>query len=1065
MTRFTVLGAVTVDDGTGPAAVPPGIPRTILAVLLLSANTPVSTDRLAAAVWPTDAPTSYRASLRNHVMRLRRGLGTEAGSRLRTADPGYVIDVRAGELDSETFEGLCHEGRALLHDRRWTDAAGMLGRALALWRGGPPAGLAANPDLGAVLQRLAEARLLARHGLLQAELRLGRHHEAVGELRALAADHPLYEPCHHDLMLALYRANRQAEALEVYRRLRRTLVQELGIEPALEVEELHRRILRADPLLLLYEDAAAEVGGAADTEAATADTIAAAATTKAETIPAATAASTNTGNVAAANTDTGESTGTTPGIPTNPPTRPAQLPRDLSDFTGRAPELAGLLAAAAAHPADTTLVAAIDGMAGVGKSAFAVHAAHRLAGDYPDGQIHIDLHGHTPGLPPLEPAEALRTLLLSVGVAEGRIPDEPGPRAALWRSELAGRRLIVVLDNARDEAQVDPLLPGAGRHLVLVTSRRRMQHLDDARVTSLDVLDRAEALSLLRQVVGRDRAGIDPAALAEIAALCADLPLALRLVAARLRHRPSWTARAMAGRLAGHRSLLGGLDAGANSVEAAFAVSYQQLSPGQQTCFRRLGLLPGADFDPYVVAALVGVPLPEAEAVLESLLDVHLIRQDVPGRYRFHDLLRAHARASREAAPAAEPRDTTAAETAETADDRSAALRRVHDYYLFVSDLTATQLDRQRHRIPLAELDAPRDHPHLDRHATAMAWLHQERANLLAVARRAGAEGWSPHAWQLSNVLFRYLHLSGYPDDVVAVYQRALEAAEAAGSIPGQAMTLKNLGNILLRQGRIEESLHCCQTCLGLMRLSGDDHGEVATLNNIGSALIMLGRYPEAIDRLRQAIELNARPHLRVAEYTPLGNLGIALSKLGRHEEALAIQHRARAIAAGLGIRLAVGHCDNSIGEVLLCLDRPDDALDAFRRAHAVSLETGNRSSEAHSLDGIGSAHHFLGRPDETVAAHRRALALAEEAGFAEARAEFLNHLARALQAAGHVEDARLTYEEALSITRSLTNPYEQATALRGLAATTADGDAADRCLREAEEIFAALGVPDFVKR
>ncbi|MFC1415970.1 AfsR/SARP family transcriptional regulator [Streptacidiphilus cavernicola] len=597
------------------------------------------------------------------MLRLRRQLGREAGARIRTVAPGYRVDVLDGELDEAEFLLGCRTGHSLLARGDHQGASRALAAALALWRGDPLTDLPQTADVLVRVRQLLETRLTAWQDRIAADLSLGRHQELVPELRGLAGAHPLREALHGQLMLALYRSGRQAEALEAFQALRRTLVDELGVEPSGPLRHLHSRILGSDPALgpdPVPRPDSGQGGGAEGAEPEAHAPV---------TIP-----------------DGADAVAAASG-PRNSGSGVRQLPADTRAFTGRSGELLTLLAlaeqadAAGADGPDgpdvgTVVVSAIDGMGGVGKTALVVHAAHRLAERFPDGQLFLDLHGHTPGRAPLTSAEALGRLLRSLGADPRSIPGEPGERAAFYRDRLAGTRTLILLDNAASTAQVRPLLPGAPGSLVLITSRRRLAGLDDADPLHLDPLSRAEARALLHTVAGTERLPVGNPATEEIISLCGCLPQALRIIAARLRHHPVLRPEELAALLRDEKARLDHLSDGERSLVVDFDCSYSALPAAEQLLFRRLSLVPGADFDGCAAAALLGPAATgrepaDAERLLESLLDRNLLVQQAPGRYRFHDLVQLYARGVAAGAGAGGPE----------AWEHEAARERLLDYY------------------------------------------------------------------------------------------------------------------------------------------------------------------------------------------------------------------------------------------------------------------------------------------------------------------------------------------------------------------------------------------------
>ncbi|GAB1817667.1 AfsR/SARP family transcriptional regulator [Herbidospora sp. RD11066] len=682
--RFRVLGTLEVrSDDHGVVRLGAAKQRVLLAVLLLNVNRPVHVDRLVDALWPHHPPRTAAVALRTYVSALRQVLGLAgrvATPLLSTVPGGYEIRLSAADLDLLTFEELAAQGQRALTAGRPGLASERLRGALGLWRGRPFEDVALDPRMGAELIRLEERKLAVQETWVESQLALGHHGDLLPELGALVAEQPLREGLHAHWMLALYRSGRQAEALRAYRDLRHRLILELGIEPSPPLQRLHHQILGG------HADLAAPSGSRAWV--------------------------------------------------------PKALPRDIASFTGRTTEMA-FLHRIVSDPPGTPVIGAIDGMAGVGKTTLAVHAAHHLADQYPDGQLFVDLRGFTRGGSPMDPADALDQLLRALGVPADRIPHDPDARAALYRTWLAGKRVLVLLDNAATEAQVRPLLPSSPNCLVLITSRRRLAGLEDICFLSLDVLPHADAVTLFARTAG---SGDTPGLLDEIVDLCGRLPLAIRIAAARLRMRPSWTPAHLADRMRDHRHRLSELEVGPLSIAAALDLSYHHLTPNQQDMYRLLGLHPGPDIERYAAAALVGTTPEHAARLLDDLVDAHLLQEPVPGRYRFHDLPRAHASA------------TLADEDTDL--DRRAALTRLFDHYIRTASTAVTQ-----------------------------PWLDDELINLLAIAMHAARHGWPAHALNLSATIHRHLHERARPR-----HRTTVHAVELA--------TLCDLGDDHLAKGR-----------------------------------------------------------------------------------------------------------------------------------------------------------------------------------------------------------------------------------------------------------------------
>ena len=672
--------------------------RVVLAALLLSPGQVVTFDELTDVLWGCTPPRSARTAVHNYVMRLRRALG-ETGSRVATQACGYLIQVAATELDVSRFEELLGSARTEAVADRWESAATQAGQALALWRGEPLADVASEVLSQREVPRLAELRMQAIELRIDARLRLLEHGQVIGELRNLARADPLRERLHWLLMLALYRDGRRGEALAVYQDARRVLAEELGVEPGAELRELLRLIHADDPV----------VGN---------ETMKRARISRERLVP-------------------------------------QQLPPDVRDFTGRGAELATLterLAAVRSGGPGVVLISAIGGTAGVGKTALAVHWAHQIAGEFPDGQLYMNLRGYDPDQP-MPPADALAGFLGALGMRGPEIPAELADRAAQYRSVLAGRRMLVVLDNARDVAQVRPLLPAGGGCAVLVTSRDALAGLvarDGAIRLELELLPLADATGLLLRLIGQ-RAEAEPDATAALAAQCCRLPLALRIAAELATSRPADPIGTLAAEFASQQGRLDLLEAGGDprtAVRVVFSWSCRNLETAAARAFRLAGLHPGPELDRFAFAALNGGSVPEADRLLGKLARAHLLQPTGPGRYGMHDLLRDYA-----------------AEQAAALDGPAscrAALTCLFEYYLRAAVTAAgTLYPAERHRLPDLSSSATAL-PRLDDAASARAWLDAERTIVTAVVTRAASDGWAGYATGLSRTLFRYLDIGDH---------------------------------------------------------------------------------------------------------------------------------------------------------------------------------------------------------------------------------------------------------------------------------------------------------------
>lgn len=674
------------------------------------------------------------------------------------------------------------------------------------------------------------------------------------------------------------------------------------------------------------------------------------------------------------------------------------LPYDVPDFTGRAAEVTRALEALrAGRPV------VVDGMAGVGKTAFAIRVAHRAAPGFPDGQLFVDLHGHTPGRDPLPAEAALSALLLQTGVPASRQPDRLDERAALWRSRVAGRRLLVVLDNAADAAQVVPLLPGGPAVGVLVTGRRRLAAVDGATAISLDVLPPSEAEALFAAAAGGRSGG-------DVAKLCGYLPLALRIAAARLQARPLWTPADLVARLGSERRRLGELRAGGRDVAAAFALSYRDLTPAQRRMFRVLGAHPGGDFAVAAAAALYGTDVTEADRLLEDLLDAHLLRQPAPDRYGFHDLIAEHARAE--------------ADPAETA----AALDRLLDHY-------------RDAELPFAA----------------------ERANLVAATESALETGRNDHAWRIADRAVAALRERGHRDELTALAHAGVRAGARLGDPDARQLSLANLTTAHWETGRLTEAVDATAERLRLVRESGDRAAEAAALARMGALHGMLGRYADAVRDYRQALVLAGETGSHAVAALVWGNLSNAQEVRGQFEDALTSASRARAIREELGDGDGAILASAQLGLVLARLGRFPEALAVAEKAVRTAVESGYAFGEAWSRIDCAEVLLAAGRAAEAHDHAERACAILARLNHPLLLTMAANSLGAASLALGDPAAASAAHGVALTTARRIGYRAQEARALTGLgsacAASGRDAEAS-RHLRAGRELSGEIGEP-----
>ena len=1038
--RFSLLGPLAVDDGTGGGAVPGGARlRVLLAALVLRANTPVSREALAEAVWDGTPPLRAEVTLRTHVMRLRQALGPEAGARISVQDPGYMIRLVSSEVDVLEFDALCRETGRALRGADWESASQNGARALALWRGEPLLDVPSQSLRGEFVPRLGQLLVQVREDLIEAELRLGRHGRLVSQLRELTASYPLRERFHAQLMLALVRGGRRAEALEAYQDARRVLVDQLGIEPGFDLRDLHERILadKLEPLEPL------DAPASADTAA---------------------------------------------------PASPRQLPAAVRHFTGRETELDAFAALLGETDASggTVVISAIDGMAGIGKTALAVRAAHRVADRFPDGQLFIDLHGYTQGYAPRSAGYALDRFLRALGVPAQQIPPDTDERAALYRQRLADTRTLILLDNAADEAQVRPLLPGSCGCLVLITSRRRLKGLDDAYPLRLDVLPPAEATALLRSVAGIERTSADdPAVLTEISELCGRLPLALRIAAALLRHRPGWSLDHLAGLLRDRRQRIRALSDGDRDLSVVLDLSYRTLGEQHQRLFRYLGLLPGPDTDAYAAAALTDTDPGTATRLLEDLVDQNVLISQASGRYQLHDLLRVHAAALAERDPRKE---------------RQAASDRLLDYYQHTAGCADARIARFSR--PIAAELAPAHAPTLPDPDAARAWLRAERLNLLAAVQDATARADHRRIIALTAGLATLLRTDGDWAAAVALHTAAAAAAvelhdeadqaralseraeaqymtgDYAGAAHdqqealflfrrledrnGQAKALTELGRGRLATGDPAGAARDLQEALQLSRELDERNGQAMVLMLLGNMRRLIGDPAGATSDLQEALDLYRQLGERSGQATALHRLGDVRRVTGDYVGALRDQQEALQLFRSLRERNGEAHALTWLGDVRRLTGDPEGAARDLREALVIFRELGTRNGQAIALTWLGAARNASGDLEGAIRDLNTALNLFREIGARNNEAVTLNHYAAALAARGDRPQARSRYEEALRLARETGKLDEQGFALEGIGECdlhASDIEAGTAHLEQALGLFERLGMTPDVDR
>jgi DNA-binding SARP family transcriptional activator len=875
----------------------------IVAVLAGHANGPVSDDLLIEALWGPNRPRRADASLRVHIHHVRRALGS---TRIRRHAGGYGLRLEPDELDVEQFRAMVAAGRAAMLADEFARARQLFDAALSLWRGSALAGLESTPLLALDLASLEELRLQALEHRYELELALGQHARVVADLRALTGQYPLHEPFRGQLMRALITAGRSAEALEVFDDTRRTLADALGMDPSAPLRDLHLSILR-DELL-------------------------------------------------------------PPPAPrrADPPV-PRQLPAGAAGFAGRTASLAILDSMVPAGGDGPTPIAVISGPGGVGKTALAVHWGHRKRDDFPDGQLYANLHGFDPAAAPASPLDVIRGCLEALGVPAQQVPESLEARVNLYRTLLAQRRVLVVLDNAVDADQVRPLLPGSGGCMAVVTSRNQLFGLvaaEGARPIALDPLSTVDCHRMLIHRLGADRVAGEPLATRHIIERCAGLPLALSIVAARLATNPclSLTVAADELILAPRRLDPFAGDDEATDVRAAFSWSYQILDGEAARLFRLLGLLHvGPDISISAAAHLADRSQPQVRALLAHAVRGHLLIERTPGRYAFHDLVRAYA--------------AELAQALDTAPDRDAALGRLLDYYVHSAQAAATAA---KHYVAELGPQAAAPAEEFTDHEAALTWLATERPALVAAVTRAKDSGFFRHARKLARVMQEFLAEHGYWHDLRHVQQLALDAAIEAGDPAARAEAHRGLAQAGLLLGDLGAAERHLRRALDLFQSLDDLVNEAMCVHNLSTVHLYQGRLQKALELERSALDAFRRVANARGETLALNGVGYLLALAGECEQALVYCHQALELNRRTGAWQRESSILDTIGVAYVHLARYELAQDYYRQGLELCRKAGKRHQQAAILAHLGDAHHAASQPEEARIAWQQAVDILE---------------------------------------------------------------------------------------
>ncbi|MER8084029.1 BTAD domain-containing putative transcriptional regulator [Streptomyces sp. NPDC058316] len=941
--RFSVLGPVRAwRDGE---ALPSGSPqqRALLTALLLRDGRTATASELIDAIWGEEPPSQALAAVRTYASRLRKVLDPQT---LVSAAGGYAIRTRNDALDLTIAQELVAGAEKARAGGDRAQARGLFSKALGLWDGET---LASVPGPYAENQRtrLEEWRLQLTETRLDLDLEVGCHAEAVSELTALTAAHPLRERLRELLMIALYRSGRQAEALAVYADTRRLLADELGVDPRPELSQLQQRILQADE----------ELARPADEPA-----------------------------------------------PAPAPLRPAQLPATVPDFTGRASFVRELGDRLATAEGSVMAVSALAGIGGVGKTTLAVHVAHQARQHFPDGQLYVDLQGA--GARAAEPETVLGAFLRALGTADSAIPDSLDERAALYRSTLDGRRILVLLDNAHDAAQIRPLLPGTAGCAALVTSRVRMVDLAGAHLVDLDVMSPEEALQLFTRIVGEERIDSEREAALDVVAACGFLPLAIRIAASRLAARRTWTVSVLAAKLADERRRLDELQAGDLAVKATFELGYGQLEPAQARAFRLLGLADGPDISLTAAAALLNLEAHVAEDLLEALVDTSLLESAAPGRYRYHDLVRLYARSCAE-------RDE------QDPDERELALSRLLDFYLATA-AGVYALERPGDR--LVDHLEPTGHTGLrfaNRH-DAQDWLYSEAGALLAcVCQSSGPEALR----RAIDLLWAALDLAesgANSKQYEAAASLMLDAARACGDLRAERRALVTLSNAHLGAGRFAQADKEARHVLELSHDAHDPLPDCWAFNHRGVIAIYQSRHEDGEKYLTQAIEAFRTGENLPGEASSLCNLSRVHLAMGRTASAVALARKGIDIYDSMGHSLRGANARYALGIALTRSGELAEATNSFLEALEIFRDSRQRLWEGMTLFRLAEADLAGDSPAQAASKAEMALTVLRGIGGEWRRGNVLTVLGHALGGIGQSGRALVCWREALAIYEDL---------------------------------------------
>ncbi|WP_184078101.1 BTAD domain-containing putative transcriptional regulator [Nocardiopsis mwathae] len=976
----------------------------MLGALLVDLDKEVTVERLIGYLWDDDPPRTARSVIQVQISHLRRAFPDV----IQTTAGGYLAQVEPDKVDLHRYRDLVARARTAGDP---AEALVLWNKALACWRGQPFSGTGSDQLWYSVCRPLLEERWAAVTAWAECAFSLHLYSEIVTRLTPLVREDPLRERLQYLLIAALSRSGQRASALAVFHETRQHLAEELGVDPSPDVKELYERILK-------------------DTETGVDGSLSAVRLVATPADP----ASDGRSDVAAEPSSEF--------VPRN------DLPRDIPDFTGRERPLQELIDIGE-HSSGRAEAVVIAGPGGAGKTTLAVHAAHRLVEHFPDGQLFIDLYGFTVDQKPLDALAALGVLLRAVGVEPDAIPESVEERSALWRAMLAGKRVLVVLDNAVSSAQVSPLMPAAPGSLTLVTSRQDIAVVSGARYISLGMLDEESSLELFSAILGTARVEQEPEQAQVVVSLCGGLPLALRIVGGRMLSRPRWTFAHVEQRLREHQRRFRELRLDGHSVEAVFELSYQSLNAVQQRTFLFLGIMIGSSVDLHGATSLLKYEPPDADDLLQELVSVCLLEESAVDVYRFHDLIGAYAR---QKALEIIPKE-----------DIEAARRRMAEYYLDMSQSAADLMGPRGHDYERDEAEISRYRNEISCRAEAVAWFEVHQENLVHALDFFASDGAGDASWLLVDAIWRFYAFQGRTELLITIQGKALEISRAQGNERGISIMLVGLGIAHCLSGRFETSIRFLSEALEILNKIGEERGVLRVYGNLGMVYERMGRFHDALSCAWKVLERAVSEGDRRLEVMQRANIALMYQVLGDYPKAIEFCEVARRIVVEEQLE-GDAHIPRIMGEVKVGMGEFDEGFRYLEEALKTAQTLGSQAQEIYTRNGLAIAFREFGDLDAAVEAHITALELGRSTGQRSGDAEILNELGVTYARGARHADARDSHGQALDLARERGERHAEGRALLGLGTLPPDiidRDSAVEYLTAAARICGELGVPE----